>query len=123
MKLPVPDWLVYLGILAALILYANYDAPTITPVPEPPVPEPPALDPLLPLESPDDNWILVQIDAPNLALAQPSPSPVTATGSWHGTLSMAAMILASVSVHGCLFVSSAPKFSRMRVRRRMILDH
>ena len=77
MKLPVPDWLVYLGILAALILYANYDAPTITPVPEPP-----ALDPLLPLESPDDNWILVQIDAPQSSIG--TAFTITGDGDWIG---------------------------------------
>jgi S1-C subfamily serine protease len=55
----IPDWLIYLGIVIAMVAYANWDKPTITPAP--PLPD---LGPLLPSESPRDERILVQIDEP-----------------------------------------------------------
>ncbi len=75
MKLPIPDWLFYLGILVALILYANYDAPTVTPAPDLP-----GLGPLLPSESPDDERILVQIDAPQSGVG--TAFAVSDDGEW-----------------------------------------
>jgi len=55
----IPDWMIYLAIIVAIVVYANWDKPTITPAP--PLPD---LGPLLPSESPRDERILVRIDAP-----------------------------------------------------------
>lgn len=51
--------MIYLGIVVAMVAYANYDKPNIAPAP--PLPD---LGPLLPSESPRDERILVQIDEP-----------------------------------------------------------
>ncbi len=55
----IPDWLIYGSIVAAILIYARQDRPM------PPIaPNLPELGPLLPSESPRDERILVQIDAP-----------------------------------------------------------
>lgn len=59
MKGLIPDWLIYLAIVVAMVAYANWDKPNISPAP--PLPD---LGPLLPSESPSDERILVQVDAP-----------------------------------------------------------
>ncbi|MGB6231785.1 MAG: trypsin-like peptidase domain-containing protein, partial [Litorimonas sp.] len=59
MKSIVPDWVFYLAIVAGLVLYANRErGPVIPPA------DLPELGPLLPSESPRDERILVNIDAP-----------------------------------------------------------
>lgn len=49
--------MIYLGIVVAMVAYANYDKPNIAPAPQLP-----DLGPLLPSESPRDERILVQIE-------------------------------------------------------------
>ncbi|MEM7728762.1 MAG: serine protease [Pseudomonadota bacterium] len=70
-----PDWLLYGGIVLAMLLYANRDRPA------PPVPVPlPELGPLLPSESPRDERILVRIDAPQSGIGTAFAS--SNTGDW-----------------------------------------
>lgn len=71
----IPDWLIYLSIVVAMVAYANWDKPTITPAP--PLPE---LGPLLPSESPRDERILVEIDAPQSGIGTAFAS--TDSGEW-----------------------------------------
>jgi S1-C subfamily serine protease len=71
----IPDWLIYLSIVIAMVTYANWDKPTI--MPAPPLPE---LGPLLPSESPRDERILVQIDAPQSGIGTAFAS--TDDGEW-----------------------------------------
>lgn len=59
MSLRLPDWMLYLGIVIALVAYANRDRPSL-----PSAPPLPDLGPLLPSESPRDERILVEIDEP-----------------------------------------------------------
>ncbi|GLQ19998.1 serine protease [Algimonas porphyrae] len=75
MKLPIPDWLLYLTLLLAMLAYANSRQPATQPpgvVPE--------LGPLLPTESPRDERILVQIDAPQSGIGTAFAS--SADGDW-----------------------------------------
>lgn len=58
MKL-IPDWLIYLSIVVALVIYANRDKETVI-VPAPP----PVLGEMLPSESPRDDRIIVEVSAP-----------------------------------------------------------
>ena len=71
----IPDWLIYLGIVLAMVVYANWGKPTI--MPAPPLPD---LGPLLPSERPNDERILVQIDAPQSGIGTAFAS--TDTGEW-----------------------------------------
>ncbi|WP_298914096.1 serine protease [uncultured Algimonas sp.] len=71
----IPDWVVYGGIVAALLIYANRDRPVL-----PPAPPLPDLGGLLPSESPRDERILVQIDAPRSGIGTAFAS--SDTGDW-----------------------------------------
>ena len=72
----IPDWLIYGGIVAAMLLYANRDQNR----PVAPAPPPPDLGPLLPSESPRDERILVQIEAPRSGVGTAFASD--AEGEW-----------------------------------------
>jgi serine protease Do len=71
----IPDWLIYLSIVIAMVAYANWDKPNIAPAP--PLPD---LGPLLPSESPRDERILVQIDAPQSGIGTAFAS--SGDGDW-----------------------------------------
>lgn len=75
MKGIIPDWLIYLSIVIAMVAYANRGKPNIAPAP--PLPD---LGPLLPSESPRDERILVQIDEPTSGVGTAFAS--TEDGEW-----------------------------------------
>ncbi|MEM9600855.1 MAG: serine protease [Pseudomonadota bacterium] len=75
MTFRLPDWLLYLAMLLVMLAYANNRGPEAPP--PGPVPE---LGPMLPTESPRDDRILVQIDAPQSGIGTAFAS--SDTGDW-----------------------------------------
>lgn len=71
----IPDWMVYLAIVIAMVAIANWDKPNIAPAP--PLPD---LGPLLPSESPRDERVLVTIDAPQSGIGTAFAS--STDGEW-----------------------------------------
>lgn len=71
----IPDWWLYLAIVVAILYYANRGQPNIAPAP--PLPE---LGPLLPSESPRDDRILVDIEAPRSGVG--TAFAITSDGDW-----------------------------------------
>lgn len=76
MRFRPPDWLIYGAVVALMLLYANRDDGR----PVAPAPPPPDLGPMLPSESPRDERILVQIDAPRSGIGTAFASD--ADGEW-----------------------------------------
>ena len=76
MRLVPPDWMIYGAILVAMLLYANREQD----IPTAPAPPPPDLGPLLPSESPRDERILVQVEAPRSGVGTAFASD--AEGEW-----------------------------------------
>lgn len=76
MRLRIPDWFVYFAILALILLFANRERDR----PIAPAPPSPDLGPMLPSESPRDERILVQVDAPQSGIG--TAFAADADGEW-----------------------------------------